>query len=87
MAIKRKTALITGCDRRWATVATPLRIVKMNDVETSLGGLSYLVAFKTFLRIRPRINNEVSPRVALWLCPWRDWGRQAHQGLARFHLR
>ena len=87
MAIKRKTALITGRDRRWAIVATPLRIVKMNDVETSLGGLSYLVAFKTFLRIRPRINNEVSPRVALWLCSWRDWRRQAHQGLARSHLR
>ena len=49
----------------------------LNDVETPLGRLSYLVAFKTFLRVRPRINNEVSPGVALALCPGRDWRRQA----------
>ncbi len=58
-----KNVLFAGSDRRWATVAT-LQTAKMNDVETPLSPLSYLVAFKTFLLVPPRINNEV-PRCSL----------------------
>jgi len=61
--ITRKNVLFAGSDRRWATVAT-LQTAKMNDVETPLSPLSYLVAFKTFLLVPPRINNEV-PRCSL----------------------
>jgi len=64
--IKRKNVLFAGNDRRWATVAT--QTAKMNDVETPLSPLSYLVAFKTFLLVPPRINNEV-PGAALARCP------------------
>jgi hypothetical protein len=66
--ITRKNVLFAGSDRRWATVAT-LQTAKMNDVETPLSPLSYLVAFKTFLLVLPRINNEVSPGAASGLGP------------------
>ena len=56
--ITRKNVLFAGSDRRWATVATP-QTAKINDVETPLSPLSYLVAFKTLLLVPPRINNEV----------------------------
>ena len=73
--ITRKNVLFAGSDR---TVAT-LQTAKMNDVETPLSPLSYLVAFKTFLLVPPRINNDV-PR-----CSRRDHFFIAPTHQARFH--
>jgi hypothetical protein len=68
------------------TIANLLLTAKMNDVETLLGLLSYLVAFKTFLRVRPGSKNEV-PGCGLGAVSGWDWRHSARQGLARSHWR